>query len=212
MPAIHLDNFGYTIGDVPTTLFEKLKLESLVAKQERYAHKNLITEFTSGLTGKGIPKHYYVTENLDELNSFILQFFINSYNTEFLEYLKTFRSLSHSVPVVSYDPWFNVQEKYEFIPNHTHDGIASFVIWVNIPYDLKQELSVGEHASTFSFTYSSTLGGIKNKIIPVDKSYEGKIIMFPASLQHCVYPFYTSDDCRISISGNIRFDTSRGGI
>jgi hypothetical protein len=211
MSAIHLDNFGYTIDVVPVTLFEKLKLESIVAKQERYACKNSITEFTSGLTGQGVPKHYYVTKNLEELNKFTLDFFINSYNVEFPDYLKTFKSLSHNVPIVSYDPWFNIQEKHEFIPNHTHNGIASFVIWVNIPYDLKQELLVGEHASTFSFTYSSIIGGIKNKIIPIDKSYEGKIIMFPASLQHCVYPFYTSNDCRISISGNIQFDTSNGG-
>jgi hypothetical protein len=212
MSAIYLDNFGYTIGNVPDTLFEKIKLESVVARQERYTRKNLITEFESGLTGQGVPKHYYVTKNLEELNAFTLDFFINSYATEFPDYLKTFRTLSHNVPIISYDPWFNVQEKYEFIPNHIHNGIASFVIWVNIPYDVKQELLIGEHASTFSFTYSSILGGIKNKMLPIDKSYEGKIIMFPSSLQHCVYPFYTSDDCRISISGNIQFDTSKGGI
>ena len=32
-------------------------------------------------------------------------------------------------------------------------------------------------------------------------------MMFPARLQHCVYPFTTVDDCRISISGNVSFDT-----
>ena len=212
MSAIYLDNIGYSIGSVPVALFEKLKLESVVAKQERYACKNLINEMTSGLSGRGVAKHYYVKDNLKELNSFILDFFINNYAIDFPDYLKTFRTLSHSVPIESYDPWFNVQEKYEFIPNHTHDGIVSFVIWLTIPYDIKEELLVGEHASTFTFTYSSILGGIKNQTIPVDKLYEGKIIMFPASLQHCVYPFYTSDDCRISISGNIRFNTSKGGI
>jgi len=31
--------------------------------------------------------------------------------------------------------------------------------------------------------------------------------MFPSLLAHCVYPFYTSDDYRISISGNIKFDS-----
>ena len=35
------------------------------------------------------------------------------------------------------------------------------------------------------------------------KSDEKKIIMFPAGLNHVVYPFYTSDDYRITISGNV---------
>ena len=43
--------------------------------------------------------------------------------------------------------------------------------------------------------------------IPIDSTWEGHIIMFPANLQHCVYPFYTSDDTRISFSGNILLDT-----
>ena len=36
----------------------------------------------------------------------------------------------------------------------------------------------------------------------------GKIIFFPSKLNHCVYPFYTSDDTRISISGNILFEVN----
>ena len=212
MSAIHFENFGYSMGDVPASLFEKLKLESLIAKQERYSHKSLIKEMVSGLSGRGVPKHYYVKDNLEELNAFVLNFFGTNYMVDFPLYLKTFRSLSHSVPIEAYEPWFNIQEKYEFIPSHSHDGIASYVIWVNIPYDIKEELSVGEHASTFAFTYSTITGGAGNKTLPVDKSYEGKIIMFPSALPHIVYPFYTSDDCRISISGNIRFNTSKSGI
>ena len=40
--------------------------------------------------------------------------------------------------------------------------------------------------------------------IVVDRSYEGVMLIFPAWLQHMVTPFYTSDDYRISISGNIK--------
>ena len=212
MSAGHLENFGYSMGTIPTSLFEKLKLESLIAKQERYNHKNLINEMVSGLSGRGVAKHYYIKDNLEELNGFILNFFMNSFCVDFPLYLKTFRSLSHSVPIEAYDPWFNIQEKHEFIPSHVHDGIASYVIWINIPYDIRQELATGEHASTFAFTYFNIIGGASNKTLPVDKSYEGKIIMFPAGLLHQVYPFYTSDDCRISISGNVRFNTIKSKI
>ena len=42
--------------------------------------------------------------------------------------------------------------------------------------------------------------------LPIDKNWEGYMIMFPANLQHCVYPFYTSDETRISFAGNISLD------
>ena len=37
----------------------------------------------------------------------------------------------------------------------------------------------------------------------LDPSMEGYMVMFPSETQHCVYPFYTSDEERISISGNL---------
>jgi hypothetical protein len=46
-------------------------------------------------------------------------------------------------------------------------------------------------------------GAVGQHIIEADRSYENKMIIFPSSLQHCVYPFFTSDDYRISLSGNI---------
>ena len=39
--------------------------------------------------------------------------------------------------------------------------------------------------------------------IEVDKSYEGVCCFFPSKLKHMVYPFYTSERKRVSISGNI---------
>jgi hypothetical protein len=43
-------------------------------------------------------------------------------------------------------------------------------------------------------------------VVPVDKTFEGKMLFFPATLSHSVNPFYTSDDYRISIAGNIGVD------
>jgi len=57
--------------------------------------------------------------------------------------------------------------------------------------------------SLFEFIFTDFLGRIVSNKINVDKSYEGTIIMFPSALNHTVHPFYTSDDYRISISGNL---------
>jgi len=42
--------------------------------------------------------------------------------------------------------------------------------------------------------------------IALSKKEEGEMILFPAKLNHLVYPFYTSSGIRISISGNIIYD------
>ena len=56
--------------------------------------------------------------------------------------------------------------------------------------------------SKFCFMYANhQRGGIGTIALNVDQSYEGKIILFPADLAHAVYPFYTSDDYRITMSG-----------
>jgi hypothetical protein len=108
------------------------------------------------------------------------------------------------------DLWINFQKKYEYNPLHNHSGDLSFVLWITIPYDLEEELSLpnckNSNApvnSLFQFIFTDFLGKLVTSGINIDKSYEGTIVMFPSALNHTVHPFYTSDDYRISISGNL---------
>ena len=105
--------------------------------------------------------------------------------------------------------WVNYQRPGEFIPLHRHSGVISFVIWVQIPYSLKLDPSYRTNTTSkdavghFDLVYASPFGEIRNFLIPVDNTYEGKILMFPAEMLHQVYPFYEKD-IRITFSGNIR--------
>lgn len=108
--------------------------------------------------------------------------------------------------------WVNFQRKYEYNPLHQHYGIFSFVIWYQIPYTFKEEQKYGYKDKPslhgdFSF-FKPCIVGNKTDIdainLNVDKSKEGYMVVFPASLHHGVYPFYSSDDYRISIAGNIK--------
>jgi hypothetical protein len=110
--------------------------------------------------------------------------------------------------------WVNFQQKHEFNPLHRHTGIYSFVIWVEIPYFLNFEKEIGpgknanvNRAGMFEFTYTDILGNLRGESIGVDKSYEGCIIMFPARLHHMVHPFYSTENYRISVAGNIKVIT-----
>lgn len=107
--------------------------------------------------------------------------------------------------------WINVQRKGEFLPVHNHSGIYSFVIWADVPFSLNDETDVCPNPTTiknrsgyFQFLYTDALGKITTLDLPVDKKWEGRMCLFPSDLHHQVYPFYSSDDVRISIAGNFR--------
>ena len=69
--------------------------------------------------------------------------------------------------------WVNYQKKYDFNPLHIHSGIFSFVIWVQIPYDLEEERkrypkTSGNETASFMFQYNTALGGLDTAYINVD--------------------------------------------
>jgi hypothetical protein len=57
-------------------------------------------------------------------------------------------------------------------------------------------------AGHFAFHFTDTLGDIRTYSIPADKTQENSILLFPARMKHSVFPFYSSDDYRITVSGN----------
>lgn len=110
--------------------------------------------------------------------------------------------------------WVNFQRKHEFNPLHSHDGEFVFVIFVKIPFTIEEEKAATSYvkedinrASNFVFQYINALGEISKYELPVDRNFERRMILFPARLNHQVYPFYSSDEYRITISGNLFLKT-----
>lgn len=111
------------------------------------------------------------------------------------------------------DLWANFQKKHEFHPHHIHGGVYSFVIWVRMPYKAEDEFAVFPKAtlkcaSSFVIYYTDILGQTRSFPVPADNSYEGIICLFPSRLGHSVNPFYTSDDYRVGVSGDLVIDPS----
>ena len=106
--------------------------------------------------------------------------------------------------------WVNFQKKHEFNPFHIHSGVMSFAIWMKIPYEYENEKQLFIkntkdqcRCGCFEFLYTDIFGRMLNYLYPLSPKFEGKLLMFPAMMSHQVYPFYTSDQTRISISGNL---------
>ena len=100
--------------------------------------------------------------------------------------------------------WCNFQRPHDFNPPHSHGGALSFVIYIQIPEELRKENAAykGQSAGPggITFTYGDTeFNSICHHSICPE---EGDMFIFPAWLKHWVYPF-KSDCTRISISGNV---------
>jgi hypothetical protein len=110
--------------------------------------------------------------------------------------------------------WVNFQKKGEFQPVHAHHGAFSFVIWMDIPYHSKDEAKLpiaktsdkNHRGGNFSFVSASGITrSVSEYTIELSPEMNGCCCFFPSDLSHQVYPFYTSDKDRISISGNIAY-------
>ena len=107
--------------------------------------------------------------------------------------------------------WANFQKKYEFNPLHDHHGMFSFVIWMDIPYSWEEEKknpavkSTMEDAVGNFMTVVADGECVRNQIWKMSPEMNGTMLVFPSSVMHQVFPFYSTDAERVSISGNVYY-------
>ena len=106
--------------------------------------------------------------------------------------------------------WVNFQKQYEFNPTHQHTAYFSFVIFMKIPTHWKEQHAlpwlhdVAEPlASNFQFIVGQPNGQVIPIQIPLSPEDEGRMLFFPGWLSHQVFPFYGSEEERVTVSGNI---------
>ena len=196
---ISLPNPGVTSGVLPEELYKIIMSEV----EEIQSNWNSYQKWNDGLAGN-IEKQYILSKSLPYLETFM-----NEMCKSYCEHWNLFKK-EGDFHFDQENLWVNFQKKNEFNPIHHHSGIFSFVCWLKIPYKVKEELNAphvretkNKAASTFQFQYPNILGNLTLETLYVDHDWERRIVLFPAHLSHCVYPFTTSDDFRISISGNL---------
>ena len=131
-------------------------------------------------------------------------------NNIFSDQIKLTPSVSSNMETYLNDWWVNYQHEGDYNPLHNHGGIFSFVIWMKIPTDWKDQKklprcihSTSNTVSNFQFLYTNHMGKITTHTYYMSPKMEGTMLFFPANLKHIVYPFYDCKKERISISGNI---------
>ena len=156
-------------------------------------------------------EHSYELKDSSKYIEELIMLYVNKYNDKF-KYLESIFLANKKLPLGFDKPaWVNFMKKYEFNPSHTHSGVFTFVIWIDIPYSMEDELnqeyckrSSVKVPGHFEFLFINKLGEITSYYIPADKTYNNTLLVFPSKLRHGVYPFASSDGYRISVSGNYK--------
>ena len=100
--------------------------------------------------------------------------------------------------------WVNYQRQHEFNPPHDHSDDLSFIVYLKIPKEIKEEYdnykgkSSGPGGISFIYGEGNRQAITYQAHFPEDKD----LFIFPAWLKHYVAPF-KSDVERISVSGNL---------
>jgi hypothetical protein len=103
--------------------------------------------------------------------------------------------------------WINYMKANEFNPPHDHGADLSFVLYPDVPKEITQEnkdfKGTMRGPGGISWIYGQ---GDKTCISVVHQLPKtGDIYIFPAGLQHWVFPFRSKVE-RVSVSGNILFE------
>ena len=151
---------------------------------------------------------YLMTESVKHVYNLMAPHVLQ-FDEKFGRYVTQNSIAPESSPIYLKELWVNFQHKHEFNPPHEHYGIISLVMWLKIPYTFEEEKKVSPGAGSnhdvsgkFCFQYTNSLGDICNHFIEADKSLENHGLMFSAKMKHSVFPFYSSDDYRVSVAGN----------
>jgi hypothetical protein len=118
--------------------------------------------------------------------------------------------------------WVNFQKCNEYNPPHMHGGDISFVIYLDMPDEIKHETFIG-HATpngSINFIYGNTTLSHKKENILIDLLQpktlithlpeNGEMFIFPSYLMHYVESFTSVDVERISVSGNVTLYNKNG--
>ena len=197
---VNFASFNIFMAEIPKDMLDNL-LKKADEIKSSWAPKN------KGNDLAGHMQHQHALDDVEELKDFVLKL-----STKYYNHLNDSGGLQISYAstpeLINGDPWINFQAPTEFNPLHNHSGLYSWVLWLRIPYDRKAEDNYfperpGTLSGTFNFVYPGSFSGIGTHTFYLDKEYEGRLVLFPSTLQHEVYPFYTTNEYRVSIAGNV---------
>ena len=167
---------------------------------------NKLVNCSENLAGHFNTEYYFTDDDItffkDSLSVDVIPTFLNSannfYNTS---------AISNFKDIKLEQMWINFMKKGDFNPVHTHSHDLSFVLYLKVPKELKEENEkyhgTDETAGPggIAFMWGEPQDGFihTKSLLPE----EGDLFIFPALLRHMVYPFKSNVE-RVSVAGNMK--------
>ena len=201
MEYFPFDCGGFVLADVPAELRSVISsaIEQAVTHGEDVAER-LAGHITTELAVPNLAGH-------DGFDQFI-QTMVVTFHERYPRYVETMRVTFHDSTPTMTDPWVNFQKAHDFNPTHSHSGLFSYVIWVQIPFRNEDERQGyrtfygSSQSGDFVFAYTDSTGTIVTEPLGVDSTWDWRAALFPARVSHFVNPFQ-SDGTRITLAGNV---------
>lgn len=179
-------------------LLYKTKLtDEEISKIKKLCKKDKKKDYRKSLAG--LVKHEY---EVKEKELFPI---ISSYLESYIKALYEHWNIFDGNKITLEKAWVNYMTKFESNPMHTHSDDLSFVIFTNIPEELKKEnentISNKTKPGAINFIHSTNNHKL-NISSHIFFPEVNDMFIFPATLNHSVNHFQSEGE-RISVSGNI---------
>lgn len=185
---------------------------------------NLINKLLESSKKQTIPYNELLVANIEKELGFDVEDKKYFY-PKILPFLKNYieKFISPNEPDIDFDieirdMWVNFQKAGEYNPPHIHPGHLSFVLYLQMPEEIKSEKNIAfskPHGS-ISFThleYPKIRGVLSNIELQIDNAVlpkwfynhlpnTGDMFVFPSYINHFVESFDTPNVERISVAGN----------
>lgn len=110
--------------------------------------------------------------------------------------------------------WVEYRKKGDMLPpSQMLGGDMSFMVWINIPYNIEEEMSHPRNKNTHNpcvtktqMLYTNPIGKMAVKEFVFSKADEGVIMIHPSSILLQSFPFYTSDEECIIMRGSLTIE------
>ena len=162
-------NYGYIFCKLTDEQLSPIRKEinAIQLDFDKYEHRR----YTKNLAGN-IRREYSLEDAIPYLSDIVLPL-SQAYDDQF-DYTSQLSFSKNKHPLFLTSSWVNFQKKHEFNPTHDHAGVISYVLYINIPYDYKDEVkyspgseSKNPYAGIFEFVYANSIGGIVSETIPI---------------------------------------------
>ena len=190
----------------PFTILATIDQEFVdILLEKGYESREKKLDYRSKLAGVIDNEYYY-----DDVGDWFFSRFLNYINA-YIDGATNHLQQAFKSPPVGWtltSLWINYQQAREYNPPHRHDGDLSFVMYLQVPDEIRKENveMQGVHRNRgpgmINFSHGEEMPFSINQSSKMPEV--GDLYIFPAWLTHYVHAF-KSDVERISVSGNIVF-------